>query len=319
MGPKLTPIDVFVNMPPMWRAGSAKWFCCVAVFAALILPATAQASGQVFYGGWYDSAIGSVSFDGSNPQPNLIVNQLTVPFALAVSGEYLYWESNSFPVDIGRSRLDGSELNPQFITAPGGAFGSNGLSISNGRIYWSETRNSTGFGPALLSSANLDGSDQQNRFLSLGSNAAGASLVIGGWAFLVTHKEVRGVEHYSIARRRLDGKGSRRLVAANRPFVGEALVGDGSHIYWLEGEDRNLFIARASINAGSLNTRWRHIPRKGCHVHEDIGGIAISSEFLFLGCPGGDVDRVALRGRTRVKMLSTGAALGSGPVLAATP
>jgi hypothetical protein len=291
----------------------------LALFAILALPASALASGQVFFGGWYDNAIGSVSFDGTDPQPNLVVDGSTIPEGLAVSGGYLYWESNSSGVRIGRSRIDGTEVNTHFLETNGGPAGAGGVSISNGRVYWIETRNSTGFGPTYLSAANLDGSDPQVRFLSLGTNLEGPTLVIGSWVFFVTHRDVRGVEHRSIARGRLDGKGSRRIVAANRPFEGGTLAGRGGHVYWLEAEDRRLFIARASIDAANIQTHWRRVPRRGCHMNEGADGIAVSSRFLFIGCPGGDVDRVAIKGPTRLKSLATGAKLSSGPVLAATP
>lgn len=300
------------------------WAACVAALTFLILPAAAEASGQVFFGGWYDSAIGSVNSDGSDPQPNLVVDDETVPLGIAVNGDYLYWESNSAGVKIGRSRLDGSEANIELIGTNGGPPDSGGVSIGGGRIYWTEKRNSTGFGPLYLSSANLDGSDPAVRFLSLGTNAEGTAFVSGSYVFFVIQKDVRGVERYSIGRSRLDGKGSRRIVAANRPYAAEGLVGNASHIYWVEenpyaGGDQELFIAGASVNASSLNTRWRRIPTKGCHVKDGVGGIALSHRYLFLGCPGGDIDRVSLGRRARLKTLVTGAKLSSGPVLAATP
>jgi hypothetical protein len=306
------------------RLGRSTWAAALAALALFIAPAAARASGQVFFGGWYDSAIGSVNSDGSEPQPNLIVNEETVPLGMAVGGDHLYWESNSAGVKIGRSRLDGSEADTELVGTDGGPPGGDGVSISGGRVYWTEKRNSTGFGPLYLSSANLDGSGQQVRFLSLGTNAEGTAFVSGSYVFFVIQKDVRGVERYSVARSRLDGKGSRRIVAADRPYAAEGLVGNASHVYWVEenpyaGGDQELFIAKASVNASSLNTRWRRIPRKGCHVKDGAGGIALGARYLFIGCPGGDIDRVSLGRRARLKTLMTGAKLSSGPVLAATP
>jgi hypothetical protein len=300
------------------------WGAWIAVLAGLALPAGAAASGQVFISGWYSSVIGSVHTDGSEPRPKLIVNNRLVPLGMAVSGDYLYWESNSAGVKIGRSRLDGSEVDIEFLETDGGPPFSNGLSISDGRVYWTEKRNATGFGPLYLSSAALDGSDRQVRFLSLGTNAEGTALVAGGYVFFLIEKDVRGVERYSIARSRLDGKGSRRIIAANRPYAAEGIVGNGTHVYWLEentrdGSFRELFIARASVNASSLNTHWRRIPRKGCHAKEGAGGIALGGHHLFIACPSGDVDRVSLGRHARVKTLKSGADPDGGPVLASTP
>lgn len=291
-----------------------------AVFATLLLPAAAgAASGTVFYGGWYDDAIGSVGFDGSDPRPNLVADD-AIAEAMVVSGDYLYWEANSSPIRIGRSRLDGTEVDPDFFYGGRGQVQPEGLSVADGRIYWAETRNITGFGPGYLSSANLDGSDRTLRTVSLGRNTESAVLVNGGWAFFVISKDVGGIQRYSIARVRLDGRGSRRLVAANRPFVGQSLTTLGSHIFWLEQNDRGrLFIARASLDAGSIDSRFRRIPEKGCHVGDEVVGTAISTGYYFLGCAAGKIDRVSLTGRPHVRTLVTGADLTSGPVLAATP
>jgi hypothetical protein len=291
----------------------------LAVAVGLLLPAAAQASGQVFFGGWYDDAIGSVGFDGSNPSPNLIVSDSAIPEAMTVSGDFLYWEENSAPISIGRSRLDGSEVQTGFIVGAGGTAMPDGLSVSEGRLYWAETRSSTGFGPAYLSSANLDGSNQTTRTISLGNNAGGTVIVTGKWVFYVIEKNVRGVQRYSVTRSRLDGKGSRRLVAANRPMATNSLAISGSHIYWLEQGERNDFIARASVDAESIDTRFRKLPNRGCHAHSDIADITISSAYFFLGCESGQIDRASLKGRPKVRKLSTGAKLSSGPVLAATP
>jgi hypothetical protein len=291
----------------------------LAVLAALFLPAAAAASGTVFYGGWYDDAIGSVGFDGSDPRPSLIGDD-AIPEAMVVSGDYLYWEANSSPIRFGRSRLDGTEVDPDFFFGGKGQVQPEGLSIVDGRIYWAETGNITGLGPGYLSSADLDGSDRALRTVSLGRNTESAVLVNGGWAFFVISKDVRGIQRYSIARVRLDGRGSRRLVAANRPFVGESLTTLGSHVFWLEQDDSGrLFIARASLDAGSIDTRFRRIPEKGCHVGDEVVGTAISTGYYFLGCGSGNIDRVSLTGRPHVRTLVTGADLTSGPVLAATP
>jgi hypothetical protein len=279
------------------RRSRSIWAVGAATLALLAAPTAALASGQVFFGGWYDNAIGSVKSDGSEPKPNLVVNDETIPLGMAVSGDYIYWESNSSGVRIGRSHLDGSEADTGLVGTDGGPPSGDGVSISGGRVYWTEKRNSTGFGPLYLGSANLDGSNPQVRFLSPGTNAEGTAFVSGSYVFFVIQKDVRGVERYSVARSRVDGKGSRRIIAANRPYAAEGLVGNASHVYWVEenpyaGGGQELFIARASVNASSLNTRWRRIPSRGCHVKDGAGGTALGGRYLFIGCPGGGRPRI---------------------------
>lgn len=286
----------------------------------MLLPGAAAAAGWVYFGGWYDEEIGRVGINGQDPVRGLIVSGDAIPQAMTVSGEYLYWEQNSYPVEIGRARLDGTDVQPRFIVASGGQANAPGLSVSGDRIYWSETRNSTGEGPSYLSSASLDGSDIVARQLSLGTHAGGSVTVAGDWVYFTTYVYSGGVSHYGVARERLDGRGAVRRIASNRPLVSGTLVIKGSHVYWVEsGSDRKAFIAKASLDGSSINTRFRRLPRRGCHAHSDMNGGAISGSFYFLGCEAGGIDRVRIVGGRGFRTLKTHAKPDGGPILAATP
>jgi len=282
--------------------------------------AALASTGSVFIGGWYDSAIARVGFDGSQPQPGLIDNDETIPQAMTVSGEFLYWQSNSYPVRIGRSRLDGSDVRFDFIQASGGGMvNAAGISVSDGRIFWSETRSSRGLGPSAVSSANLDGTDITRGHISLGPDVAGPVIVRNGYVFAVAERSVAGVQRYRIVRARLDGRSHTLTLARAGSMVGDTLVAQGDFLYWVEEGSRGDFVAKASFDGSRLNTRFRRLPRHGCHSSSSMHGAAIGGRFLFVGCESGQIDRVTLRGGRGLHTLSTGARLGSGPVLAATP
>jgi hypothetical protein len=291
----------------------------VMVVIGALLPRAAAAAGWVYFGGWYDEEIGRIGTDGQDPVRGLIVSDDAIPQAMTVSGEYLYWEQNSYPVEIGRARLDGSEVQPRFIVAGGGQANAPGLSVSGGRIYWSETRNPSGEGPSYLSSANLDGSGLLARQVSLGPDAADSVAVAGEWVYFITTHYSRGIDHYGVVRTRVDGRGASRKIAFNRPLVSATLVLAGSHAFWVESEDGKTFIARASLDGSNINTHFRRVPQKGCHTHSEMHGGAISGRFYFLGCESGGIDRVALTGHRGLRQLRTHARTDGGPILAATP
>lgn len=273
---------------------------------------------MLFIGGWYDDRIAKVGFDGSGPVPNFVPDD-GIPEAMTVSGDFLYWQANSSPVRIGRARLDGGEVDPEFIHGGPGLVEAEGLSVSDGRLYWTETRNSTGFGPTYVSSANLDGSDIRLRQRSLGADSVGPATVAGGYVFFLNERSSRGITHWGIVRRRLEGSGGSRTIAPDRPLVHDTLTIYGGYLYWVESEDHGVYIARASLDGSGIDTRFRRVARKGCHLHSEMHGGVIGGGYYFLGCASGRVDRISLTGRPRLRPLVTRASVSSGPVLAATP
>jgi hypothetical protein len=144
-------------------------------------------------------------------------------------------------------------------------------------------------------------------------------IVVQGYVFYVSRSDRGGISYSGIVRRRLGSRGESRKIAPNRPLVGDTLVSLGDYVYWVEEGRYGTFIARASLDGGSIDTRFRRVPDRGCHSHSEMHGGAISSRYYFIGCEAGGIDRITMTGRPRVRRLSTGGTVGSGPVLAATP
>ena len=79
----------------------------------------------------------------------------TFPVGLAVDGAHIYW-ANGGTRAIGRANLDGSGVNPSFITSAGGS----GMAVNSAHIYWTSGDS--------IGRANLDGSGVNPSFIKIG-------------------------------------------------------------------------------------------------------------------------------------------------------
>lgn len=292
----------------------------VAIVVALgcLAPGSAAAAGSLYFGDWYGEAIGSVGIDGSEPKPTLIQSGTPNADAIAVSGNYLYWQTNSLPVFIGRSRLDGTEVLPKFIESKSGEVGDGGISIDNGSIYWEESvRGPRGNFRSVVDRANLDGSNIEYEVANLGGRAVG-SVVAGRFAYFIA--EGSSVSSYDdIGRASLRGGAPAPRFIAHRRLAANVLLARDGKLYWIEEGRRDLYVARASQDGSRVNTRFRRIPRKGCHRYSDITDGAIDSRYLFLACDSGKIDRIALRGRPKLRTIATHADIEGGLVIGVAP
>src|SRR5215208_2908372 len=81
------------------------------------------------------------------------VTGLGSPHGMAVDSDHIYW-TDSATDTIGRADLDGTNVNPGFITN-----GAGDVAVDAHNVYWT---NSSGVGRA-----NLDGSGIENKFVSV--------------------------------------------------------------------------------------------------------------------------------------------------------
>jgi len=286
--------------------------------------AVAASSDRLFYGGWYGDSIGSVSVDGSRSDPTLIqssdpFDRFLAPTAMTIQGDFLYWESNSLPIRIGRSHLDGSDAQTTFIESRFGEVGDGGIAVSDGELYWeASVKTARGTFATVLNRSRLDGTAVEDQVAVLGHATGGPFVIKNDYAYFVAVSPSSSWD--SISKVRIDGHHGRvpRLVS-HRQIIGGSLVGRGRYLYWLE-EGRQIYLARASLDGSELNTHFRTVPNRGCHAHSEITGAAISRRFIFLACESGRVDRLTLRGKPRIRQIVTHARLGGGGmVLAVAP
>ena len=159
---------------------------------------------------------------------------LALPLALAPGAEaFIYW--TSFSNKLGRSNLDGTAINPSFITTPDPY----GLAVNAGHLYWPH------FGD--IGRANLDGSGIDPSIIST------SPLLVGDVAVDADH--IYWTSPRGIARANLDGTG------INPSFIaddgGGDIAVDAEHVYWSEafcefGPSCTSAIARAELDGTSV-------------------------------------------------------------------
>ncbi len=120
-------------------------------------------------------SIGQASVaDGSVVNPTLVLNAGTVDEngitslnAVAVNHDYLFWANGNY---VGRSYLDGTGANAQFINTGGSAFGS--LVVDDDFVYWAGSQ-------GVIGRAGADGSNPNLSFINPGANGYIDNLAVG--------------------------------------------------------------------------------------------------------------------------------------------
>jgi opacity protein-like surface antigen len=109
------------------------------------------------------AVVGRVNLDGTEANPDFInTPRGTTTWDVAVDAGHIYWtwsnrdDPEPSPGWIARANLDGSAVQPQFISG----VGPGGLAVANGRLYWANADTRT------IGRANVDGSGVDPSFIS---------------------------------------------------------------------------------------------------------------------------------------------------------
>ena len=124
--------------------------------------------------------------------------------------------------EIGRANLDGSDVIPGFINLRGDDVG--GLAVDSSHIYWADRTHGT------IGRANLDGSGVNSSFITGATNAT--DVAVDGQYVYWTQIATSGLPPAgSIGRANLDGSGANSsfITGAAEPF---GITVDYDHIYW---------------------------------------------------------------------------------------
>ena len=113
---------------------------------------------------WIDTAgIGRANLDGTQPDPGFIaVTNAANLNGIAVDSAHIYWANSGGmgatrqPGTIGRANLDGSGVNPQFITAVSDPAA---VAVDSSYVYWANYLSGT------IGRASLDGSAADENFI----------------------------------------------------------------------------------------------------------------------------------------------------------
>jgi hypothetical protein len=113
---------------------------------------------HIYWDNWFGGTIGEADVSGQNVNQNFIhIGGDLVE--LAVDGQYLYWANDDLwyagsaeTPGIGRARLDGSDVQPNFITPTlqGAPTSIQGVAVDDAHVYWTDCCNDIGV-------ADLDG------------------------------------------------------------------------------------------------------------------------------------------------------------------
>jgi hypothetical protein len=198
--------------------------------------------------------IGRANLDGTGVNQNFITG-VNPTGGLAVDGGHLYWgnQDNSStavtfgtPATIGRANLDGTGVDPNFIT---GADTASGIALDAAHIYW------TNRGQFTVGRANLDGTGVNQNLVNIGSRVFPDGVAVDSghiyWAGTTG----------SLGRANLDGTGVTPNFVDAGAFPSGIAV-DSGHLYWTHvnfSSDPNAFddaIGRANLDGTGVEQNF---------------------------------------------------------------
>ncbi len=260
--------------------------------AASAMRRLARRPGHVYWGTTGFASIGRADADGSHVNPLFVSPVPIAAYGMAVDDDYIYWSnrgSSVTPAYIGRVRVDGSALDPNFITL-GLGHDIFDLAVDAQHIYWTDAAQ-----PQSIGRANLDGTDVRPGFILTGAltlpfgvavdsqhvywtdpyqrrmgradlNGSNPdALFLQGQAFdgLEVDSQFLYWSEYdtstftsSIGRAHLDGSSPDLNFISNIPFGVAAIALDDAHVYWAGTPSQagtNPCIGRADRNGSNAN------------------------------------------------------------------
>lgn len=167
---------------------------------------------------------------------------------IAIDSTYIYWTDFSAGT-IGRAKLDGSEVNQNFIT---GLTSPYGLAVNATNIYW------TNSGGAKVGRAKIDGTEVNKEFVS-GTGTFRGITIDGTWMYWAQ------ITSNYISRAKLDGTSvTTEFITAVSGTMGH-LANDGTYIYWAAGAN----IGRAKLTGEEKNNTFIETPTNARGVATD--------------------------------------------------
>lgn len=219
-------------------------------------PRRMAADDKYLYGsfpGKLGGSIGRVRLDGSEPNPDFIVGPGPAPLSgvdgIAVSSQYVYW-TNGFdspeesPGEIGRARLDGTEVIEDYITT--GEDPAGDLAISGNHLFWVSEK---GIGRANVNGTEVDPEfipdEEENPLGFIWGIAANGEYVY--W----TRSEFGKVDPgEGIGRASVNGGDVEPDFMTDLEGADDGIAVDAQHIYWANTDAGT--IGRSDLNGGAV-------------------------------------------------------------------
>ncbi len=247
---------------------------------------SASTAAYLYWDNPQSNSIGRDTIDGdpTNVDQNFVSgihqdNRLGV----AVDGRYIYWSNGLW---IGRSNLDGTGVDPEFIHLRAAV---DYLTVFNEHLYWA-TESSIG-------DADLSGTPVADTLLTPGC-------CITGLAVDSLYVYWTNLSQKSVARARLDGTGPEPSFIALRG-VPDGLAVDGQFIYWSEGAAGTSAgtIGRANLDGTGVDSNFIYGAFEPRGVALDLGHVYWANTFNCdyqtqppSACGGGTIGRANLDG-----------------------
>jgi len=225
--------------------------------ALLVSTVTASTAGAYVY--WVGGGVSTASLEGDNIQTLVGAVPGGIGNALVVSGSYIYGfdQSASGSYGIARANVDGTGLDPNFITGITSTDPPLSLAVEGNYIYF----NYDDFhGNYSIGRANLDGSGLQMPFIQL------SGLSESAYEIAADSNYIYWVNFYSgstgqIGRANLDG------TAIDESFIQPAhptgLAVDQSHIYWSDPTG----FGRANLDGTGVDNNFISLSWPGGATH----------------------------------------------------
>jgi hypothetical protein len=196
----------------------------------------------------------------------LLAALLLLVAAPRAQANFLYWTSGNPSSSIARAKLNGTALNPAFIT---GLNSPHGVATDSRFIYWTQGDATTG----SIGRANLDGTDPNPDFIphSAGvSDPSGIALSPDA----VYWQNGGG----TIGRANIDGSAPNPgFIATNNSSCG--LAADSDFLYFLNNGGTQ--IGRATLDGASVAPDFASIPEAFC-------GLSVDYNYLYWGSDSGN-------------------------------
>ncbi len=229
----------------------------------------------------------TISGDPGNVNQSLVsgITQLH-QVGVAVDRQHLYWSDGG---SIGRSNLDGTDANQQFIQLHQVA--ANYVAVDDQHVYWSTI---SGIGRA-----NLDGSGVNPDFISLPNS-------VGGIAVDSFHIYWTNRAQGTIGRANLDGTGVNSSFVTGATAPTDVAV-DSQHIYWSQvivgGNPPGGSIGRANLDGSDANPSFITGVTQPMGIAVDYANVYWTNYYSCnnhtqppSGCGGGTIGRANLDG-----------------------
>jgi hypothetical protein len=216
-----------------WEVGRMRRAILLFVAALLLVSVVGvQASAapptrHIYWSNWVDGTIGRANLDGTGVRQDFItgITGSGGPTALAADSKFIYWgtymtgDGNGWIGSIGRARLDGRQVDSNFITPDSGV---QGLAVDSRYIYWGNWFAGT------IGRARLNGKQVDQSFITNASSPFGVAVDDQ----LVYWVNGNNETDSTIGRANLDGTGVDQSFIAGDYLYGVAV--DSAHIYWTD-------------------------------------------------------------------------------------